>query len=160
KEHLAAIRPLAGVSSSRPSFVSRYDGATPSDARPEGREQVQIMLTNPDMLHLAILAWHERHWGRFLANLQHVVIYEWHEYRGIFGTNVAYILHRLRQLCGRYGSSPTFVATSATIAEPAEHLEKLTGLPFVCVDGASDGSRQGRKKFWILSSQEHFYDFG
>lgn len=160
KEHFDGVASLAKLASSRPSFISRYDGATSADIRPQVREQVQILLTNPDMLHLAILPWHERLWARFFANLKHVVIDECHEYRGIFGTNVAYILRRLRQLCDRYGSSPTFIATSATITDPTDHLEKLTGLPFVCVDSASDGSRQGRKRFWILSSHDHFYDFG
>lgn len=160
KEQLTAIAPLVTNAASLPSFVSRYDGATAIDMRPQVREQVQIMLTNPDMLHLAVLPWHERHWGRFFTNLKHVVIDECHEYRGIFGTNVAYILRRMRQLCSRYGSSPTFIATSATMASPSDHLQKLTGLPFACVDKNLDGSRQGRKKFWILSSQEHFYDFG
>src|SRR5690606_35914825 len=85
---------------------------------------------------------------------------ECHEYRGIFGTNVAYVLRRLRQICELHGSSPTFVATSATIREPREHLEKLTGLPFVEIGPESDGSIQGQKKFWMLSGHDHFYDFG
>lgn|GEM_PF-475698 len=160
RQQLAGVVPLANLLSVRQSFVSRYDGATPDNVRPQIREQAHIVLTNPDMLHLGILPWHEKHWSRFLANLKHVVIDEGHEYRGIFGTNVAYILHRLRQLCARYGSSPTFIATSATMADPQEHLGKLTGLPFTCVDSSYDGSRQGRKKFWMLSGQEHFYDLG
>src|SRR5262249_48766829 len=64
------------------------------------------------------------------------------------------------QLCKRYGSSPTFVATSATIADPREHLEKLTGLPFTCIDGPADGSMQGRKKFWVMSGPDHYCDLG
>ena len=160
KEFCAEVGPVARICSSVPSFVSRYDGATPSDERPQVRDQVQILLTNPDMLHLALLPWHERLWERFFSNLKHVVIDECHEYRGIFGSNVAYIIRRLEQLCKRYGSSPTFVATSATIADPREHLEKLTGLPFTCIDGSADGSMQGRKKFWVMSSPDHYYDLG
>ena len=89
-----------------------------------------------------------------------MIVDECHEYRGIFGTNVAYVLRRLRQVCEVHGSSPTFVATSATIREPKEHLEKLTGLSFSGVGPELDGSLQGRKKFWIVSGQEHFYDLG
>src|SRR5262249_9773001 len=150
KEFCAAVEPVAKICSSVPSLVSRYDGATPTEARSQIRGQVQVLLTNPDMLHLALLPWHERHWWRFFTNLKHVVIDWGHEYRGIFGSNVAYIIRRLQQLCKRYGSSPTFVATSATIADPRDHLEQLTGLPFVSVDDSADGSMQGRKKFWLM----------
>jgi len=143
-----------------PCFVSRYDGATLSDLRPSVRAQAQIVLTNPDMLHVALLQYHANHWTRFFSNLQYVIIDECHEYRGIFGTNVAYVLRRLRQVCELNGSAPRFIATSATIRDPQEHLEKLTGVPFIPVGPESDGSTQGRKKFWVLNSTEHFYDFG
>ncbi len=155
-----ALFPLKKMLARHPHLVSRYDGATTEDIRSEVRAQVQIALTNPDMLHVAILQHHERHWSRFFRNLKYVIVDECHEYRGIFGTNVAYILRRLRQVCELNGSSPTFVATSATIRHPQEHLERLTGLPFCCVGPDSDGSLQGRKKFWIVSGPEHYYDLG
>lgn len=142
-----------------PHLISRYDGATGGGIRAAVRAQVQIAITNPDMLHVAILQHHDI-WSRFFANLKYVIIDECHEYRGIFGTNVAYLLRRLRQVCEINGSSPRFIATSATIREPREHLEKLTGLPFVCVDPETDGSIQGTKKFWVASSSEHFYELG
>jgi DEAD/DEAH box helicase domain-containing protein len=129
-----------------PYLVGRYDGATPGEIRDDVRRQVQMAITNPDMLHVALLQYHERHWARFFEHLKHVVVDECHEYRGIFGTNVAYILRRLRQICNVHGSSPSFVATSATIREPREHLEKLTGLPFLEVGPEQDGSLQGRKR--------------
>ena len=112
------------------------------------------------MLHIGILQNHERHWTRFFKHLRYVIVDECHEYRGIFGTNVAYILRRLRQICAMQGSSPTFIATSATISEPRRHLEQITGLPFFCVGPEEDGSIQGRKKFWMLSGNEHYYDLG
>jgi DEAD/DEAH box helicase domain-containing protein len=143
-----------------PHLISRYDGATGSGIRAVVRGQVQIALTNPDMLHVAILQHHENLWSRFFANLKYVIIDECHEYRGIFGTNVAYLLRRLRQVCQLNGSSPRFIATSATIREPREHLEKLTGLPFVCVGPETDGSIQGTKKFWVAGSSDHFYEIG
>lgn len=150
-----AVRLLA-----QPHLISRYDGSTPKDLRPQIRDQVQIALTNPDMLHLGILPNQRSGWARFLSRLRYVIIDECHEYRGVFGSNVAYTLRRLRQACALHGSSPTFIATSATIREPCDHLEKLTGKAFVSVDSRDDGSSQGRKRFWMLSGADHFYDFG
>jgi DEAD/DEAH box helicase domain-containing protein len=150
---------LARRRTSTPYLIARYDGATPKDERPEIREQVQILLTNPDMLHYAILAY-PGNWERFLSQLRYVVVDECHEYRGIFGTNVCYLFRRLRALCRRHGSSPTFIATSATVQSPQEHLERLTGLPFVCVGQDEDGSNQGERKFWMVRSEEHAFDAG
>jgi DEAD/DEAH box helicase domain-containing protein len=144
----------------QPRLISRYDGATSTEDRPLVRADVRAMLTNPDMLHRGILPWHERHWARFFTNLRYVIIDECHEYRGIFGTNVAYTLRRLRQLCEHYGSNPVFIATSATIAEPQAHLQMLTGSPFVLVGPQDDGSRHGRKKYCLASSAEYYADFG
>lgn len=157
---IAEIGPLAERLAGNPYLCSRYDGATPQDRRQAIRQSARIIITNPDMLHFALLQFHNRHWSRFFSHLQHVVIDECHEYRGIFGTNVAFILRRLRQVCARHAASPVFVATSATIHEPQQHLESLTGAPFSCVGPEQDGSRQGVRKFWMVSGQEHFYDFG
>lgn len=154
------LAPLQARMESCRYLISRYDGATPQDARSDIRKQVQIVLTNPDMLHLAILQHHEGAWKRFFERLRFVIVDECHEYRGVFGTNVAYVLRRLRQICGIHGASPTFVATSATIREPREHLQKLTGLPFTGIGPEDDGSIQGRKKFWMVSGTEHYYDLG
>ncbi len=126
------IPSLARLRTANPYLFARYDGATSKDDRPGIREQVQILLTNPDMLHYAILAY-PTNWERFLSRLRYVVVDECHEYRGIFGTNVSYLFRRLRALCRQYGSSPTFIATSATVQSPQEHMERLTGLPFACV---------------------------
>lgn len=154
------LAPLKDRLATQSYLISRYDGSTPQNVRKDVRSQVQIALTNPDMLHIGILQHHEKNWDRFFKHLRYVIIDECHEYRGIFGTNVAYILRRLRQICDIHGSSPTFVATSATIREPREHLEKLTGLPFIGVGPDNDGSLQGPKKFWMLSGHDHFYDLG
>ena len=155
-----SIPALAAIADKKDHFVSRYDGSTPDDQRQSIRSSVQLLLTNPDMLHFALLQWHEKHWQRFFSNLSHVIIDECHEYRGIFGTNVAYILRRLNQLCRKYGSQPTFIATSATVSEPKQHLELLTGLPFDCIGPDKDGSQQGRRKFWLVDSDQHYYDCG
>jgi DEAD/DEAH box helicase domain-containing protein len=154
------IHSLAGQRAGNPYLIARYDGATPEGLKPAIRQGVQVLLTNPDMLHYAILAWHEKHWGRFLSRLSFVVVDECHEYRGIFGTNVSYLFRRLRALCSRNGSAPTFIATSATVQSPQEHMERLTGLPFVCVGPGEDGSSQGERKFWMVKPQEHPHDAG
>ena len=161
RELAAAVPALATRMAAQPNLISRYDGGVEDGLRQTVRKEVQVLLTNPDMLHVGILSQHGRYWKRFLANLKYVVIDECHEYRGIFGTNVAYVIRRLRQLCKRYGSSPVFVATSATVSDPQAHLEKLTGLPFGCVGAASDGSFQGRRKFWMVSPQDgNYFEMG
>jgi len=121
-----------------------YDGDTPRHARSRLRRNASIILTNPDMLHLGILPNH-RLWSDFLKHLRFVVIDEAHVYRGVFGSQVACVLRRLRRLCRFYGSEPRFILCSATIANPAEHAENLTGLPVTVVD--DDGSPSGPRDF-------------
>jgi DEAD/DEAH box helicase domain-containing protein len=121
-----------------------YDGDTPPNLRRRLRDEANILLTNPDMLHSGILPHHAR-WAEFFARLQYVVIDEIHVYRGIFGSHVANVLHRLRRICRHHGSDPVFLCASATIANPRELAERLTGLPFAVVD--EDGSPRGTKHF-------------
>ena len=142
-----------------PGIISRYDGSTPSERRADIRKHARIVLTNPDMLHLGILQFHDK-WARFFANLRYVVVDESHDYRGMFGTSVAYILRRLRAVAQRYGSNPTFVSASATILEPTAHMKRLTGLEFQEIAPSADGSVQGRKNVWLLRSTQHFYRVG
>lgn len=103
-----------------------YDGDTSKRSRGLIRAGANILLTNPDMLHAAILPSHEQ-WGRFLKSLRFIVLDEAHVYRGIFGTHVAYILRRLLRLCKWHGISPQIIACSGTIANAAEHFQLLTG---------------------------------
>lgn len=124
--------------------VATFDGDTPGAARSEIRRQVQIVLTNPDMLHLGILPNHGR-WRDFLRNLKMVVIDEAHVYRGVFGSHVANVIRRLRRLCRLYGSNPVFVASSATIANPGAHFRELVGTDAQVV--SEDGSPHGPKEF-------------
>lgn len=121
-----------------------YDGDTPRSARARIRKSASIVLSNPDMLHAAILPNH-RLWSDFLANLRYVVIDEAHAYRGVFGSHVACVLRRLRRLCERYGCQPLFICSSATVANPTEHIENLTGLLPVVL--SQDGSPQGPRDF-------------
>ncbi|MCS7003013.1 MAG: DEAD/DEAH box helicase, partial [Dehalococcoidia bacterium] len=124
--------------------VATFDGDTPQSDRRDIRRSTQVVLTNPDMLHVGILP-HHRHWATFLANLRYVVIDEAHAYRGVFGSHVANILRRLRRACALYGNQPSFIASSATIANPGEHVRALTGEPATVVD--HDGSPHGSRTF-------------
>lgn len=122
-----------------------YDGDTPMDERRAVRRSAQIVLTNPDMLHLGILPGHSQ-WVRFLANLRYIVLDEIHTYRGVFGGHVAHVLRRLRRLCRHYGANPRFICCSATIANPKELTERLTGVkdPTLIEE---NGAPQGRRSF-------------
>ncbi len=125
-------------------YAATYDGDTPKYLRSQIRRNSRIILTNPDMLHIAILPYHTL-WAQFLQNLKYVVIDEIHTYRGVFGSNVANIIRRLRRICSYYGSNPQFVCTSATIANPAEHFTRMTGLEATVID--EDTSPAGAKWF-------------
>jgi len=115
-----------------------YDGDTPKDQRSAIRRNANIVLTNPDMLHLGILPNHPA-WGNFLSNLAIVVVDEAHVYRGVFGSHVGNVLRRLRRIAGAYGTEPRFLMASATIGNPGELAERLTGLDeFTVID--RDGS--------------------
>ena len=157
---ISRVPELAELQSGKPHFVSRYDGSTAQDSKSQIRDQVQLLITNPDMLHIAILQYHQTHWARFFANLKLIAIDECHEYRGIFGTNVSYILRRLRQICKFHGSNPRFIATSATVADPQAHLHELAGCDFNLIGADQDGSKQGRRKFYMLGGSEHYLEFG
>ncbi|HLU48602.1 MAG TPA: DEAD/DEAH box helicase, partial [Planctomycetota bacterium] len=121
-----------------------YDGDTEPTRRRSLRKCGRLILTNPDMLHCSILPHHGK-WAGLFSNLRTVVIDEVHSLRGIFGSNVACVLRRLRRVAERRGSSPQFLCASATIANPAEHAERLIGKPVEVVD--EDGSPHGRKTF-------------
>ncbi|MDQ6779073.1 MAG: DUF1998 domain-containing protein, partial [Actinomycetota bacterium] len=109
-----------------------YDGDTPREERSQVRKRSNLVLTNPDMLHVGILPNHAA-WGELFANLAFVVIDEAHVYRGVFGSHVANVLRRLRRLAARYGTEPRFLLASATIANPLELAERLTGLAGIAV---------------------------
>src|SRR5216684_687794 len=119
-----------------------YDGDTPQDARRAIRERANVVLTNPDMLHSGILPHHTK-WAKCFENLRYVVIDELHYYRGVYGSHLANVVRRLKRVCEFYGSSPQFICCSATIANPKELAESLTGLPFALVDrnGAPSGDK-------------------
>jgi DEAD/DEAH box helicase domain-containing protein len=119
-----------------------YDGDTESERRWQIRKWSNLVLTNPDMLHVGVLPHHDR-WGDVLANLRYVVIDEAHVYRGVFGSHVGNVLRRLRRLARVYGAEPQFLLASATIANPGELATSLTGLEFTVIgeDGAPKAER-------------------
>jgi DEAD/DEAH box helicase domain-containing protein len=121
-----------------------YDGDTPQDARKAIRQRASVVLTNPDMLHTGILPHHTK-WARYFEGLRYIVIDELHYYRGVYGSHLANLLRRLKRICDFYGSKPQFICCSATIANPRELAEALTGEAFELVE--RNGAPRGEKFF-------------
>ncbi len=129
-----------------PGMVSdTYDGDTLPGDRARIRKQSNVVLTNPDMLHVGILPFHDR-WADFFHRLQFVVVDEMHTLKGVFGTHVAMILRRLRRIAAHYGANPTFVFGSATIGNPEELGTALSGKRLEVI--AEDASPQSEK--WMI----------
>lgn len=119
-----------------------FDGDTPGDARQAIRLHGDIVVSNPDMLHQAMLPHHTK-WAQFFENLKFVVIDEIHTYRGVFGSHVANVIRRLKRICAFYGASPQFIVCSATIGNPQAHAQALIEAPVtaICESGAPRGDR-------------------
>ena len=125
-----------------------YDGDTPRELRADVRKRANVVLTNPDMLHVGILPNHGA-WADLFANLAVVVVDEAHVYRGVFGSHVANVLRRLRRIAAAYGTEPRFLLTSATIANPVELAERLTGLQnFSLIDDDRSPAPERRTAIW------------
>jgi DEAD/DEAH box helicase domain-containing protein len=124
-----------------------YDGDTEHERRRQIRTWANVVLTNPDMLHVGVLPHHDR-WGDVLANLRYVVVDEAHVYRGVFGSHVGNVLRRLRRLAAVYGAEPQFLLASATIANPGELARSLLGVEATVV--ADDGAPRAPRTvaFW------------
>ena len=128
-----------GVRRSRPAI---YDGDTPTERRWQIRKWSNLILTNPDMLHVGVLPHHDR-WGDVLSNLRYVVVDEAHVYRGVFGSHVGNVLRRLRRLAGVYGAEPQFLFASATIANPGDLAHALAGVRATVID--DDGAPRAER---------------
>src|SRR5688500_8008757 len=141
QDQLAAFRELSAQSDMNVQ-AGVYDGDTPGPIRTNIRTAGQVVVTNPDMLHSAILPHHTK-WFQLFEQLRVIVVDELHTYRGVFGSHVANVLRRLLRLCAHYGSSPVIVSCSATIGNPAELAMTLTGRPSLLIDrnGAPAGER-------------------
>src|SRR3982075_208692 len=124
--------------------VDTYDGDTPPGRRTAIREGGHVVMTNPDMLHSGLLP-HPTRWRRLFSSLEFVVVDELHTYRGLFGSQVANVIRRLKRICAFYGSSPTFICASATIANPLELAKKLLeeeNIELIERNGAPRGERR------------------
>src|SRR5688572_12737118 len=150
QDQLAELHELSNVLSGDDTSIGvfTYDGDTPQDARRAIRGRAHIVLTNPDMIHSGILPHHPR-WAKLFENLRYVVIDELHAYRGVFGSHLTNVLRRLRRICQHYGSNPTFICSSATIANPRELAESLVEQPFELV--AENGAPRGEKFFLFVN---------
>ncbi len=124
--------------------IGVYDGDTPDNVRVRLRQEGSIILSNPDMLHLGVMSHHEL-WANFLRKLRFVIVDEAHTYRGVFGSHVAVVFRRLNRLCEYYGSQPQYIACSATISNPGEHVTRLTGREASVVD--RDGAPKAGRIF-------------
>jgi DEAD/DEAH box helicase domain-containing protein len=136
-----------------PSGIKRlaaiYDGDTPVAQRKTIRQSPPpILISNPDMLHMGILSYHEQ-WKDFFKNLKLVVIDEAHVYKGILGSHLVQVIRRLQRLCRLYQSQPQFILSSATIAKPEIFSEALTGIPFQVVQ--ESGFPSPAKHFLFLN---------
>ncbi|MEO8245937.1 MAG: DEAD/DEAH box helicase [Chloroflexota bacterium] len=125
-----------------------YDGDTSPNVRAVVRSAGQVVITNPDMLHSAILPHHTK-WFKLFENLRFVVIDELHSYRGLFGSHVANVIRRLQRICRHYGSDPVFICASATIANPADLAERVIGAPVELVD--DNGAPSGRRHILVIN---------
>ncbi|MGH2446555.1 MAG: DEAD/DEAH box helicase [Candidatus Limnocylindria bacterium] len=125
-----------------------YDGDTPPNVRSVVRAAGQVVITNPDMLHAAILPHHTK-WFKLFENLRYVVIDELHTYRGLFGSHVANVIRRLRRICAHYGADPVFICASATIANPRDLAERMLERPVELID--DNGAPAGRKHVLVIN---------
>lgn len=143
QDQVAELRDLTGRTPARINCHT-YDGDTEPGLRRGIRHSGHIVVTNPDMLHAAILPHHTK-WVQLFQNLRHVVIDEMHQYRGVFGSHVANVIRRLKRICDFYGSQPTFILCSATIANPGELAGLLTGEKVTSI--TENGAPRAEKHF-------------
>ncbi|MFZ5774949.1 MAG: DEAD/DEAH box helicase [Thermodesulfobacteriota bacterium] len=139
---------VAGVPAARRPRAAICDGDTTAHARKKLRDNPpQILISNPDMLHLSLLGYHEQ-WAEFWAGLRFVVLDEAHTYRGVFGSHLVWVLRRLARICRLYGASPQFILSSATIGNPGELAQALCGAEVAVI--TESGSPQGRRHFLFM----------
>jgi len=150
QDQLAALRTFmtaAGLEGRASAAI--YDGDTPARERKKLRSAPpNILITNPDMLHMGFLAYHDE-WRELFSNLKYIVVDELHVYRGIFGSHFHHVMRRLARVCRRHGSDPRFIVSSATIGNPAEFAASLLGASFVCV--ADSGAPRAGQHFLFVN---------
>ncbi|GEK20090.1 hypothetical protein CXY01_06100 [Cellulomonas xylanilytica] len=153
-DQLAALDRLLVAGRTRDVRVSTCDGDTSLEERRWVQEHADVVLTNPDFLHFALLPQHRR-WARLLGSLRYVVVDECHAFRGVFGAHVGLVLRRLRRLAASYGATPTFLLASATTSDPAASAARLIGVdPSEVTAVTADASPAGRKTFVLWQPPE------
>ncbi|MEZ0448174.1 DEAD/DEAH box helicase [Cellulomonas sp. ICMP 17802] len=153
-DQLAALDRLLVAGRTRDVRVATCDGDTSLEERRWVQEHADVVLTNPDFLHFALLPQHRR-WARLLGSLRYVVVDECHAFRGVFGAHVGLVLRRLRRLAASYGATPTFLLASATTSDPAASAARLIGVDASEVTAVTqDASPAGRKTFVLWQPPE------
>jgi DEAD/DEAH box helicase domain-containing protein len=147
-DQLYAIKGLENLLFPGKSLSAVYDGDTPSGSRQHIKNNAKILLTNPDMLNIALLPYHTS-WAKYFQNLKYIVVDELHHYRGVFGSHFCNILRRLSRILDFYGAKPQFILTSATIGNPKELAEKVIEQPVYLVD--DDQSPKGEKNIVLYN---------
>src|SRR5215831_10618126 len=150
RDQIEDVRALAGGIADARIGVAVFDGDTPADERRAVRGRAHIVATNPDMLHSGILPHHDR-WAGFLAGLRYLVVDELHTYRGVFGSQVANVLRRLRRVAGFHGAAPRLVAASATIANPGELAAGVLGGAQPPLVVSESGAPSGERVFLVYN---------
>ena len=152
QDQLAAIQKMDRLLGLGRVSAAVYDGDTSPYHRKKIREKPpNILITNPDMLHLSMLAYHDS-WSELWRNLKFVVIDEVHTYRGVFGSHIAQVIRRLHRVVEHYGGRPTFILSSATIGNPGELAGNLTGLP--CEAVTESGAPTAGKHFVFINPDQ------
>lgn len=152
QDQLAAFRALTcgWPRDARPE-AALYDGDTGDYGRRKIRANPPaVLLTNPEMLHLSLLPYHEK-WATFLANLNYVIVDEAHVYRGVFGANVAWVFRRLNRIAARYGAKPSYVFCTATLGNPAALASALAGEEVALVN--KSGAPRGKRRFLFVNPE-------
>ena len=149
QDQLRAVAELsAGLPEGQRPRAAICDGDTPAHTRRKLREKPpHILISNPDMLHLSLLGYHEQ-WAEFWAGLRFVVIDEAHTYRGVFGSHLVWVLRRLRRICALYGTTPRFILSSATIGNPGELAQAFCGEEVAVI--TASGSPCGERHFLFM----------
>ncbi|MBZ0266214.1 DEAD/DEAH box helicase [bacterium] len=155
QDQLKRLRTLCSQLGDKAPRIAIYDGDTPREMRAEIKDNPpNILLTNPDMLHRGMLPFHSQ-WSTFFRSLKYIVIDELHSYKGIFGSHVLQVFSRLRRVAKFYQSEPQFIATSATIGNPGELAESLTGVPFTVIN--ENGAPSARRHMVFLNPTSSIY---
>lgn len=154
-DQIVRLKSLAKNLRLDPDMIKKFDGDVKGEARKEAITNVRILICTPDVLHTTLLRENEKSdYSRFFSNLNYVILDECHVYTGSFGSNMAYVLRRLRQITNKHKSNPKYIMSSATVGNPHEHLTQLTGLQDIMVIGDnSNGSPSYGKRYYMVEPE-------